>query len=93
MSTTVDDWTVDHRSYVLGNDCPLDRLTHFKAPQSSYCTHKNQSKIEQIHVNHSLTGKVRATITDNGSNFVKAFSMYSLLDSSDIAVTIAEEAE
>ena len=50
-------------------------------------------KIEQIHASYSLTGKVRATITDNGSNFVKAFSVYALLDSSDTAVIIAEDAE
>lgn len=50
-------------------------------------------KIEQIHASYSLTGKVCATITDNGSNFVKAFSVYSLLDSSDTTVTIAEDVE
>ena len=52
-------------------------------------------KVEQIHASYSLTGKVRATITDNGSNFVKAFLVYSssLLDSSDTAVTIADAEE
>ena len=50
-------------------------------------------KIEQIHASYSLTGKVCATITDNGSNFIKAFLVYSLLDSSDTAVTTAEDAE
>ena len=33
--------------------------------------------IEQIHTSHSLAGKVCATITDNGSNFVKAFTVFS----------------
>ena len=50
-------------------------------------------KIEQIHVSYSFTGKVRVTITDNSSNFVKAFLLYSLLDSLDTAVTIVEDAE
>ena len=34
-------------------------------------------KIEQIYASFGLTGKVSATITDNGSNFVKAFAVYS----------------
>ena len=50
-------------------------------------------RIKGRHASYSLTGKVCATITENGSNFVKAFSVYSLLDSSDTAVAIAEDAE
>ena len=49
------------------------------------------AKIEQIHNGYNLAGKVTATITDNGSNFVKAFAMFhqSPLDSSS---TTTEEA-
>jgi len=35
------------------------------------------SKIEQVHASFSLVGKVCATVTDNGSNFIKAFTVYS----------------
>ena len=28
---TIDVWTACRRSYVLGDNCPLDRLTHFEA--------------------------------------------------------------
>ena len=36
-------------------------------------------KIEHIHASYGLNGKVIGTITGNGSNFVKAFSVYSML--------------
>lgn len=36
------------------------------------------AKIEHIHSIYGLNGKVTATVTDNGSNFVKAFATYSL---------------
>ena len=35
------------------------------------------SKMERVHAGYGLTGKVCAIITDNGSNFVKAFIVYS----------------
>ena len=35
------------------------------------------SKTEQIHASYSLVGKVCATITDNGSNLVKGFTVLS----------------
>ena len=49
------------------------------------------SKVEQIHASCCLTGKVCATITDNGSNFVKTFAVYS--DSFDSVDTPSEDAE
>ena len=48
-------------------------------------------KIEQVHSSYNLNGKVCATITDNGSNFVKAFAVYS--DSSDSTSTPIEDPE
>ena len=36
------------------------------------------SKIEHIHASYGLNGKVIGTITGNDSNFVKAFSVYSM---------------
>ena len=46
------------------------------------------ARIEHIHASYGLNGKVIGTITDNGSNFVKAFSIYStsLPESSEAAV-------
>lgn len=101
VSTTVDVWTAHHRSYLGMTVHWIDSHTLKRCKAAIACVRIKgrhtydvlACKIEQIHASYSLTGKVRATITDNGSNFVKAFSMYSLLDSSDTAVTIAEDAE
>ena len=48
------------------------------------------AKIEHIHSVYSLNGKVTATVTDNGSNFVKAFTTFSLpvSDSSSETTTL-----
>ena len=34
------------------------------------------ASIEEIHRKYRLSGKVTATVTDNGSNFVKAFATF-----------------
>lgn len=101
VSTTVDVWTAHHRSYLGMTAHWIDSHSLKRCKAAIACVRIRgrhtydvlACKIEQIHASYSLTGKVRATITDNGSNFVKAFSVYSLLDSSDTAVTIAEDAE
>ena len=48
------------------------------------------ASIEQIHNSFGLSGKITATITDNGSNFIKAFSLFH--QSSDSGSVSVEEA-
>ena len=47
--------------------------------------------IESIHCRFDLRGKVTATITDNGSNFVKAFKMFSVDPSHPMPSSTSEE--
>ena len=35
-----------------------------------------RARIEQIHEIYGLTGKITATIIDNGSNFIEAFTEF-----------------
>ena len=41
------------------------------------------AEIQNIHVSYGLLNKVVATVTDNGSNFVKAFKVYQPVTESD----------
>ena len=96
VCTTVDAWTAHHRSY-------LGMTAHWIVPKTlqrqkaaiacarimgRHTYDVLASKIEQVHASYSLVGKVCATITDNGSNFVKAFTLYS-----DSANDTAEDVE
>ena len=36
------------------------------------------AKIESVHESFGVSGKVSSTVTDNGSNFVKAFTTFAL---------------
>ena len=40
------------------------------------------AKIEEIHRNFGLHGKISATVTDNGSNFIKAFNTFTVQEES-----------
>ena len=102
VSITVDVWTAHHRSYLGMTVHWIDSHTLKCCKAAIACVrikgHHTYDifacKIEQIYASYiTFTGKVRVTTTDNGSNFIKAFLVYSLLDSSDTAVTIAEDAE
>jgi len=83
VSTTIDVWTAHHRSYLGMTVQWIDPHTLKRCKAAIACVrmmgcHTYDAlacKIEQIHTSYSLTGKVCATITDNGSNFIKAFSV------------------
>ena len=101
VSTTVDIWMSHYRSYLMMivNWIKSHTLKHCKAAiacvriKGRHTYDVLACKTEQIHASYNLTGRVHATITDNGLNFIKAVSVYSLLDSSDTAVTIAKDVE
>ena len=96
VCTTVDVWTAHHRSYLGMTAHWIDPKTLQRQKAAIACTRMMgrhtydvlASKIEQVHASYSLVGKVCATITDNGSNFVKAFTVFS-----DSANDTAEDVE
>ena len=51
------------------------------------------SRIEHIHASYGLNGEVVGTITDNGSNFVKAFSVYSISSFKSSKAAVPEDVE
>jgi len=84
VSTTVDVWTPHNCSY-FGITVHWICLSRCKA--AICCTrivgrHTYDvlaAKIEHVHSVYGLNGKVTAIMTDNGSNFVKAFTAFSSL--------------
>ena len=94
--TVVDVCTAHHRSYLGMIVHWIDPHTLKRCKTAIACMRQHTydilaCKIEQVHASYSLTGKVCATITDNGSNFVKAFAVCS--DSSDSVAIPLEDAE
>lgn len=84
VCTTADIWTAHHRSF-MGITChwiepeTLDRKSAALACERIRGRHTYDviaAKVSQIHAEFQIQGKVSATVTDNGSNFVKAFNEY-----------------
>lgn len=84
VCTTADIWTAHHRSFI-GITChwiesdTLHRKSAALACERIRGHHTYDviaAKISQVHAEFQIRGKVSATVTDNGSNSVKAFNEY-----------------
>ncbi|XP_051800722.1 uncharacterized protein LOC127532731 [Acanthochromis polyacanthus] len=84
VSTTADIWTCHNKSF-LGMTAHWINPNNFKREKAAIACRRIKgrhtydvvaSEIEHVHSAFGLTHKVTATVTDNGSNFVKAFRVY-----------------
>ena len=88
VSTTADVWTTHHRSYLGITIHWIDEKSLKRQKGTIACIHIVgrhtydilAAKIEELHRSFGLQGKISATITDNGPNFVKAFTTFSVPD-------------
>ena len=95
VSTTVDMWTAHNGSFLGMTAHWIDPVTLRRCKAAFACTRVTGrhtydvlgARIEQIHESYGLAGKITATITDNGSNFIKAFTVFHhpSLDSSSVS--------
>ena len=95
VSTTADVWTAHNRSYLGMTVHWINPITLKRCKAAIACIRVTghhtydalAEKIEHVHASYGLTRKVTATVTDNRSNFVKAFTVFrqSPLDSSSIS--------
>ena len=84
VSTTADLWTQCNKSFMGMTAHWIDPSTLQRKKAGLACKRVMgrhtydviAAEIEQIHTSYGLSGKVTATVTDNGSNFVKAFQVY-----------------
>uniref|UniRef100_A0A3P9D5A2 BED-type domain-containing protein n=1 Tax=Maylandia zebra TaxID=106582 RepID=A0A3P9D5A2_9CICH len=91
VSTTADIWTANNRSYMGVTLHWISRTTLERHKVALACRQIRGrhtydvigTEIENIHSSYGLLNKVVATVTDNGSNFVKAFQVYHPVTESD----------
>lgn len=81
VSNTADIWTCHNKSYIGMTAHWIDPSNYHHEKAALACKRIKgrhmydvvATEIEQIHSAYGLPQKVTATVTDNGSNFVKAF--------------------
>uniref|UniRef100_A0AAZ1XXB0 BED-type domain-containing protein n=1 Tax=Oreochromis aureus TaxID=47969 RepID=A0AAZ1XXB0_OREAU len=90
ISTTADIWTSHNKSFLGMTAHWIDPSTFVRGHAALACervrgrrTYVIGNEIEQVHSAYGLNSKVTATVTDNGSNFIKAFRMFQKSDSDE----------
>ncbi|XP_013996278.1 uncharacterized protein [Salmo salar] len=85
VCTTADIWTAHNRSYI-GMTCHWIEKNELERKSAALACARIQgahtfdtiaAKINEIHVAYNIENKLQATVTDNGSNFVKVFKEFS----------------
>ena len=92
VCTTADLWTASRRSYLGITVHWIDPSTLKRRKAAIACARITgrhiydilAAKIESFHQSFGLSGKVSATVTDNGSNFIKAFASFVVPDVSSV---------
>ena len=102
VSTTADVWMTNHQSYLGLTVHWIDKDTLKRCKAIIACVRITgchtynviASRIEHKKLpSYGLNGKVIGTITDNGSNFVKAFSVYSFSSPESSEAAVPEDSE
>ena len=91
IATTTDFWSAHRRSYIGITAHWLDTETLERKSCVLACRRLKRShtydvlaaQLEDIHTEFEIRSKVVMTTTDNGSNFVKAFSIFSISSASE----------
>uniref|UniRef100_A0A8C1LYG1 BED-type domain-containing protein n=1 Tax=Cyprinus carpio TaxID=7962 RepID=A0A8C1LYG1_CYPCA len=91
VSTTADLWTAQNKSFLGITVHWIDPATLHRKKAAIACRRFRgrhtydtiAAELEQIHSSYALCGKITATVTDNGSNFVKAFRMFQADDDNE----------
>uniref|UniRef100_A0A8C6M409 BED-type domain-containing protein n=1 Tax=Nothobranchius furzeri TaxID=105023 RepID=A0A8C6M409_NOTFU len=99
VSTTADFWTANNRSYMGVTLHWISRTTLERHKVALACRRIRGrhtydvigTEIENIHSSYGLLNKVVATVTDNGSNFVKAFQEESTPKDDDVTFSDLSE--
>ena len=84
VATTPDCWTAHRRSYIRVTAHWIDNetLDRMSAAVACHCLKGRHTydvlaaKLEEIHTEYEIVSKIVKTTTDNGSNFVTAFSVF-----------------